>query len=304
MLIAATATGTAGVLVFALLPILAGQIASEFVLDDAQTGLITSAYFSVYALLALTAPVWIRRVNWRYVVLLGYTTLLLGLYLLHTSHTHTEVVLSMVIAGAGSAVLLPVSMALIAYMANKERAYGIAIALQQLVPTLLLLGMSAAWLGDYLLKNTALWLGATTIACALCSAALPRTGKDTDLAPSDVAEATPTNAGAYAGLIGLALSFAGFAAMWVFSGAPRSRQRPAQCIHRALDCDWPVNDSRRVHRISCSRRKTWPIGHVGGPDSLCDCQRVLVGRGTSHKIPTPVLLSYFPFATTSHSVIF
>ena len=64
VVIAAAATGTAAVLVFALLPVLSGALADQYQLDDVQTGLVATSYFSVYALIALSSSTWIRRFDW------------------------------------------------------------------------------------------------------------------------------------------------------------------------------------------------------------------------------------------------
>lgn len=210
---AATGTGTGGAIIFALLPILIGQIAERFALNDAQIGLTSSAYFTVYALISLSAPVWIRRVNWRYAALSGYALQILGLFLLQQSSSHTAVIAAMLIAGAGSAVLLPISLALVGDMLRKERAYGITIALGQLVPTILLLGISAAWFGSYGLDNSTALLIGNVVVCLLCSWQLPAQGERTT---AERQTAGTNSWGAYAGLIGIAVSFGGFAAMWVF----------------------------------------------------------------------------------------
>lgn len=224
VLLAATATGTAGAIVFALLPILAGQIADQFVLDDAQLGLVSSAYFSIYAIVALSAPLWIRSYNWRRIALAGFVTLLAGLTLLLQSSSGTVVAVAMAIAGAGAAVLLPISLALVGDMNNNDRAYGIVVAQQQLVPTLLLLGISAAWFGQYHLTNTVLLIGGVVVLMLFLSFALPTQGapQDTSVAAKATkAKPTPVSTRARSlpaivGLIGLALNFAGFAAMWTF----------------------------------------------------------------------------------------
>jgi len=217
VLLAATATGTAGAIVFALLPILIGQIADNFNLEDAQLGLVSSAYFSVYSIVALTAPLWIRRCNWRFAGLGGFVALLGGLAALGQSASATQVAIAMAIAGAGAAVLLPISLALVAAMRNKDRVYGIVVALQQLVPTLLLFGISGAWLGGYRLANTVLLIAAVVALMLLLSFALPSTGtanaENTQLHSQSKSQRL---APAVVGLFGLALNFAGFAAMWTF----------------------------------------------------------------------------------------
>ncbi len=213
VLLAATATGTAGAIVFALLPILIGQLADKFQLDDTQLGLISSAYFSVYSIVALTAPLWIRRCNWRAMAVGGFVSLLAGLVVLAQSTSSTRVAVAMAIAGAGAAVLLPISLALVAAMHNKDRVYGIVVALQQLVPTLLLFGISGALLGEYGLTSTVGSIGAVVVLMLLLSFALPKQGHATvEAAPATSTSSIP----AVVGLIGLALNFAGFAAMWTF----------------------------------------------------------------------------------------
>jgi len=216
VLLAATATGTAGAIVFALLPILIGQIATNFELDDAQLGFISSAYFSVYSVVALTAPLWIRRYNWRVMAAGGFVILLVGLFSITQSASATQVATAMAIAGAGAAVLLPISLTLVAEMHNKDRVYGIVVALQQLVPTVLLFGISGALLGEYELSNTIGLIAAVVVIMLLLSFALPNLANQRQTRVEGIS-ATPTNpTPAIVGLIGLALNFAGFAAMWTF----------------------------------------------------------------------------------------
>lgn len=213
VVLAATATGTAGAIVFALLPILAGQIADKLSLTDGQVGLISSAYFAMYSVISLTAPWWIRRFNWRYAALGGFATLLLGLSLLYVGNSAAAVTFAMAISGAGAAVLLPISLGLVALMNNKERAYGIVTALQQLVPTLMLLGISALWFGQYLLTTTVSLIGAIVVVSLLLSFALPIGATH---APTAAHNGQVGSHRAVIGLIGLALNFAGFAGMWTF----------------------------------------------------------------------------------------
>ena len=49
--------GSVAVLVFALLPVISGVLASRFMLDDMQTGVAATAYFAAYAVITSTAGV-------------------------------------------------------------------------------------------------------------------------------------------------------------------------------------------------------------------------------------------------------
>ena len=209
-IIAATATGTAGVLVFALLPVLIGQLAVTHGLHDNEAGLVSSAYFGVYALIAATAPVWIRRWSWPIIARAGYVTMLSGLVLLLLASDRTMVYVAMTVTGAGASVLLPISLTLVSDMRRVERVYAITISLQQLVPALILIGSGIGLLGAYSLENTLYASFIVTIACLLLSSGLPDGRK---------VEKQGVGGGsilAFAGLIGLVLSFAGFAGLWAF----------------------------------------------------------------------------------------
>ena len=209
---AASATGTAGVIVFALLPIFIGQIADKFNLNEADSGVTASAYFVIYALVSLTTPLWIRRLSWRIVALIGYGVMLIGLIALLLSSDHTMVLVSLAITGAGAATLLPISLTLVSDMLHTERVYAITISVEQLIPALLLFGISAGLLGTYAIDNTIYAAIAITLACVLLSYDLP-TGEKEEDEGSKTASSPPL---ALLSLLGLALNFAGFAAMWAF----------------------------------------------------------------------------------------
>ena len=209
---AAAATGAAGVIVFALLPIFIGQIADRFHLSEADSGVTAAAYFVIYALVSLTTPLWIRRISWRVVALIGYGVMVIGLIALLLSGDHTMVLVSLAITGAGAATLLPISLTLVSDMLHTERVYAITISVQQLIPALLLFGISAGLLGTYALGNTIYAAIAITLACVLLSYDLPAGDKSEQAA----AQGTSSPPLALLSLLGLALNFAGFAAMWAF----------------------------------------------------------------------------------------
>jgi hypothetical protein len=42
------------------MPVLVGGMADRYGLDDLQSGLISTVYFSTYAIVALTSPLWVN----------------------------------------------------------------------------------------------------------------------------------------------------------------------------------------------------------------------------------------------------
>lgn len=210
---AAAATGTAAVIVFALLPVLSGALADHFKLDDVETGLVATSYFSVYALIALTSAAWIRRFDWVKTARVGFGIMVLGLIitLLASSFTMSSVGLSMV--GAGAGLLFPISLTLVSDMERTDRAYAIKMCVEQLVPASLLFLLSSSLFAGFGLRTTLVALLGVVVACFFVSRQLPAHGNE---AKHIAGEANGKPHLGIASLVGLGLGFAGFAGLWAF----------------------------------------------------------------------------------------
>jgi predicted MFS family arabinose efflux permease len=213
VVIAAAATGTAAVLVFALLPILSGALARKFQLDDVQTGLIATSYFSVYALIAFSSSAWVRRFNWKKTALCGYTAMVIGLLSCLAADSFALSSASLAIVGAGAGLLFPISLTLVSDMEHTDRTYAVKLAAEQLVPAAVLFLLSSSLFIGYGL-NTLLVAHISVVAlCLLLSAALPSKG--------NTARHTEAVGGgsitlAIMSLVALTLNFSGFAGLWAF----------------------------------------------------------------------------------------
>ena len=71
VLVTACVTGTVGVMIFALLPLLLGTAAEAMNLDDARVGFLASAYVGGYTVVTALSFFWITRIGWRYVFAMG-----------------------------------------------------------------------------------------------------------------------------------------------------------------------------------------------------------------------------------------
>lgn len=213
VVIAAAATGTAAVLVFALLPVLSGALADEFQLDDVQTGLVATSYFSVYALIALTSSTWIRRFDWVKTARVGYGTMLLGLMVSFIAPSFIVSSAGLALVGAGAGLLFPISLTLVSDMTQTDRAYAIKISVEQLVPAALLFLLSSSLFVGSGLTTTLLALIVVVIVCFFMSAQLPRAG---NAAKHSSSEKGGSFGLGIASLIALAIGFAGFAGLWAF----------------------------------------------------------------------------------------
>lgn len=209
---AAAGSGTAAIIIFAIMPVLVGAMAQRFALDDLQSGLIATAYFSSYALMALSSPLWIRRWNWRLTAMAGFAIMLSALAIAYMAESFFQVQVAITVVGVGAGLLYPISLTLASDMANNERVYAIKLSVEQLVPAGLLVLMSLGWLIRPELQDMLLAASVVVILCLLASLAMPASGRKTQHLNDRGGNLWP---GVLA-LVALAVSFAGFAGLWVF----------------------------------------------------------------------------------------
>jgi predicted MFS family arabinose efflux permease len=210
---AVAGSGTAAILVFATMPVLVGGMADRYGLDDLQSGLIATVYFSTYAIVALTSPLWVRRWNWRRMSLLGFAIMTASLALAWSATSFNVARLAVAASGLGAGLLYPISLTLASDMEHTERVFSIKLTVEQLVPAGLLIAMSLGWfLGTGL--NTVLGaLLVTVLVCLLASVAMPAKGHG----PETISTAAGGSViPGFLALLALAINFAGFAGLWVF----------------------------------------------------------------------------------------
>ncbi len=213
MIAAAAGSGTAAILVFAMMPVLVGGMADRYALNDLQSGLVATVYFSTYAVMTLTSPLWIRRYNWRRMTILGFVIMAASLSVALSAPSYTVARVAVAASGLGAGLLFPISLTLASDMERTERVFSIKLAVEQLIPAGLLIAMSLGWfLGGGLQGTLIAILGALAL-CLPASAAMPARGR-----PGGK-ETVSAQGGVIIGLLGLlalGVNFAGFAGLWVF----------------------------------------------------------------------------------------
>jgi predicted MFS family arabinose efflux permease len=213
VVLAAAALGVAAVLVFALLPIISGVMAEHYRLADEQIGLVALAYFGVYALVALSSSLWVRRVNWRRACSLGFAIMFAGLGLCSLSDTFLIAQIGLAVTGFGAALLFPVSLTLVSDMTHTDRTYAIKLSAEQLVPAALLFLLSSALLTGYGKLQLMLALQLLLVAAFFLSHGLPSAGRP---ASAVVVGHSRSPALSVLSLLALCVNFAGFAGLWAF----------------------------------------------------------------------------------------
>ena len=211
--VAAAATGTAAVIVFALLPVISGVMAESYALKDTQIGEISASYFSVYALVALSSGLWIRRINWRYMKHIGFGGMTAGLLICIVGASFTNAKIGLAVTGLSAGILFPISLTLVSDMVQTERSFAIKLSAEQLVPAGLLFLFATALFTGYGHVELIWAILCLVVICWLASMQLPPRGVKLG------SESRPEGSGlvlALLSLIALSINFAGFAGLWAF----------------------------------------------------------------------------------------
>ena len=209
---AAAGSGTAAIIVFAVMPVLVGTMAERFSLDDLQSGLIATAYFSTYAIVALASPLWIRRWNWRRTALAGFSLMLLSLLVTLSADDYATAQWSIAAVGIGAGLLFPISLTLASDMVHTERVFALKLTVEQLVPAGVLVLISLGWLIGSDMNGLVLAILVVVLVCGTVCFALPSSG-------SESGEEGSPHGSVVLGVLALSalgVSFAGFAGIWVF----------------------------------------------------------------------------------------
>jgi MFS family permease len=202
-------------------PIVLGALADGYHLGDGALGQIGAVYIGFSSLSSLTAPLWIRRVNWRWTSLLAVVPCVALMALgAATSQTTWLLILFALIGAAQGAVAAPVFAAL-GDNRNPERAFAISIVVQSVIAS----GMQIL-LASYVVPRAGAHGMFISLAIAMASAGiaamwLPARGRIAEV-PSPqhdrIASAIPLRAAlpCAVALLALGLFTAGLLGFWYF----------------------------------------------------------------------------------------
>ena len=141
----------------------------------------------------------------------GFSLLLLSLFVALQADSFSIAQIAIASAGVGAGLLFPISLTLASDMERTERAYGIKLAAEQLVPAVLLVLISLGAIGagmDHLLKAVLVVI----VICFLIGLAIPPRGQLQDAQGGQGGSLFLS----MVSLVALSVSFAGFAGLWVF----------------------------------------------------------------------------------------
>ncbi|MEH6471305.1 MAG: MFS transporter [Halopseudomonas sp.] len=212
---AASLISAAGSAVFLLLPLLLGGAAEALVLDDERTGLIASSYFLGFLLVCLSAPLWIRRLNWRRVGWGGFGLLSGGLLAGAYSDNYNLLLTAMALSGIGAGTVFGLAICVISDTREPDRNFGFKLVAEQVIGAALLfllpVFVTPVWGFKGLMVSLAVVLGLLALAIPW----LPeRSARDSNQAGTSTGSAG--NFPVWIALTALMVYFAGLSGLWAF----------------------------------------------------------------------------------------
>ncbi len=191
MMLAASVASTIGGLPFNSLPVMLGSLADSFALDSKSVGLIGSICFAGYLVGTLGAPLWMNRLDWRWLTVISAAGTA-GSFALSASVRHLGALYVMwALIGFFASTMTCLGMRILSDLPNKVRAFGVRQGVELSLTAAVLFALpplviatwkypGAAWALAVVvaaLGLSALWVPRHPIAATAASAAAGTTGR-------------------------------------------------------------------------------------------------------------------------------
>lgn len=163
LMLAASLASTIGGLPFNTLPVLLGSLADSFALPPEQVGLLGSICFAGYLLGTLGAPIWMNRLNWRWLTAISAATTATCFAL--SAQVQAVQTLYVVWAAIGffSSTMTCLGMRVLVELPHKERAFGVRQGVELSVTAMALFVLPPLVIAQYKYPGAA-WALATLVA--------------------------------------------------------------------------------------------------------------------------------------------
>ena len=203
-----------GATFFLILPLFLGVLAEEYSLSDKELGLLGSAYLAGFTLLSTSAVIWINRLNWRRVTLIGLLCLMVFCGLVVAGRGFVYLVFVIGALGGAAGTVFAVATRVLSDVRNPDRAFGIKLFAEQVCGATLIFVIPL-----YLLPRWGLTglIAGVLLAFAILGVSafkLPESAAQRPASAND--ESEKSNAAVWWALLGLAVFMLGLSAVWAF----------------------------------------------------------------------------------------
>jgi predicted MFS family arabinose efflux permease len=218
VLMAACIVTSMGALVFNALPLFLSATANQFGMDEAQLGLLGTTYLLSFAAVALFAPIWMSRLEWRSLATGSLVLISVALAMQLFTEDLTMIYATMGAIGVGSSITFTIGLTIVGRAVDPERAFGINLMYQMGIAGVLMFAMMNFIILKFGFTGYVVGSALTYAAALLVCSRLPANFMKSELANS--AESGGTFQGSkkavWLAIFALAIQFAAFAAVWGF----------------------------------------------------------------------------------------
>lgn len=173
LMLAASLASTIGGLPFNTLPVLLGSLADSFSLPPADVGLLGSICFAGYLLGTLGAPIWMNRLNWRWLTALSAAATAICFAL--SAQVQALQLMYVVWAAIGffASTMTCLGMRVLVELPHKERAFGVRQGVELSVTAAALFALPPLVIAQFHYPGAALALAALVALLGLSAWGLP-----------------------------------------------------------------------------------------------------------------------------------
>lgn len=166
-------------------PLILGAVAKDYGLNDSGLGQLAGALVGSVSLMSLTAPFWIRKLNWRTVSAVAICLCAAVWVFGSAAHTTAQLLAVFVLVGMLQACIGAPSFAALGDSSNPERAYGVSIVFQSIVAAVAAVPLSNYVISHYGAPGAFIFVGMLLATGVPVCRWLPATGREVALAESD-----------------------------------------------------------------------------------------------------------------------
>ncbi len=213
---AASLLSASGATIFMLLPILLGSAAEYYTLDEEQAGLLASSYFVGFLLVCLSAVVWMHRVNWQQVGIVGSFILAGGLLASSMVHSYTVLLVLMAVSGVGAGILYGLAICVLSDTQDPDRNFGIKLLAELALAAVLLLILPVYVSEQWGFQGLMLCVAGVALLIGVAALWLPAHGRDVLESDDASLNQSQKNWPTWLALVALMIYFAGPSGIWAF----------------------------------------------------------------------------------------
>lgn len=218
LMLAASLASTIGGLPFNTLPVLLGSLADSFHLPPEQVGLLGSICFGGYLLGTLGAPIWMNRLNWRWLTGMGAVFTALCFALSAMVQALPLLYVSWACIGFFASTMTCLGMRVLSDLPNKERAFGVRQGVELSVTAAVLFALPPLLIARFHYAGAAWALAALVLLLGLSAFWVPPGVRGSVLSKTDAMAEQPQRmpVAAWWALAVLWLFLVGNIGLWAF----------------------------------------------------------------------------------------